>query len=92
MKIIKLEKQHLDFARDFIEPFEYRCCLLAQHIRQSSENLYAVVKEDIISCTKDLTGIFNVDKNFLHCFPSFFDKNISRDKMLHIMINFISKL
>ena len=78
MKIIKLEKQHLDFARDFIEPFEYRCCLLAQNIRQSSENLYAVVKEEIITGAKDLIGIFNVDKNFLHCFPSFFDKNIEK--------------
>ncbi|MBR5646655.1 MAG: GNAT family N-acetyltransferase [Treponema sp.] len=91
MKIIRLEKQHLNYARDFIEPFEYRCCLLAQNIRQSSENLYVVIKGQALNGKEDFAGIFNIDKNFLHCFPLFFEKQfekVDKEDLKQLFISF----
>ncbi len=74
MNIIKITENNILAVQEFILPFEYTCVLLAQNVRQKSENLFAVVKEDKLNTKDDIIGVLNLDKNFLHCFPHPYDE------------------
>lgn len=67
--ISPISQQNLSFITDFILPYEFSCVELSAYLRKKDKNIFVISTTNNISSSKQIFGIFYLNKILLHCFP-----------------------
>lgn len=70
MQIFQLERIYINFAEAFLKSYEFSCVHLCSLIKKCDSQVYLVVKNNKLTDSSDIFGIFSFDGSIHHCFPN----------------------